>query len=274
MTYPLCLTYGQRAAQHPNPVARRLFEIAKAKQSNLVVSADLTGTESLLKCADSLGPYIAVFKTHIEIVKDFSNKTVQGLKLLAQKHNFLIFEDRKLIDIGNTVQKQYHGGALQISEWADVVSLSVLGGDGIVDALVQTITTASFPHRGQRALLILAEMTSEGSLATRHYTEECVEVALSQNPEVVLGFVATKALHTSDVASGRDFVTFTTGISLSESGDELGQHCQTPASAISRGSDFIIADRGIYAAEVPVDAARRYQEAGWKAYLQRTHHDA
>jgi hypothetical protein len=44
--------FSQRAAEHDHPVAKRLFEIAEAKKSNLVVSADLTDSESLLACAD------------------------------------------------------------------------------------------------------------------------------------------------------------------------------------------------------------------------------
>jgi orotidine-5'-phosphate decarboxylase len=49
-------------------------------------------------------------------MQNFSTETVRGLKDLAKKHNFLIFEDRKLVDIGNIVQKQYHDEALRISE--------------------------------------------------------------------------------------------------------------------------------------------------------------
>ena len=103
-----------------------------------------------------LGPPIAVFKTHIDIVSDFSEKTVQGLKDLSKQHNFMIFEDRKFVDIGNTVQKQYHGGTLRISEWAHLVNASVLAGDGIIEALSQTGTSAQFPYYGVRGLLILA----------------------------------------------------------------------------------------------------------------------
>lgn len=47
------LTYAERARQHDNPVAKKLFEIAKTKKSNVVVSADLTTTSELLELADS-----------------------------------------------------------------------------------------------------------------------------------------------------------------------------------------------------------------------------
>ena len=52
-----------------------------------------------------LGPYIAVFKTHINLVYDFNEDTVKSLNELAKKHDFLIFEDRKFVDIGSTVQQ-------------------------------------------------------------------------------------------------------------------------------------------------------------------------
>ncbi|KAI8298663.1 Orotidine 5'-phosphate decarboxylase [Colletotrichum sp. SAR11_240] len=129
----------------------------------------------MLKCAYDIGPYIAVFKTHIDMISDFSDLTINGLRAIARTHNFLIFEDRKFVDIGHTVIGQYHGGALRISEWADIVNLSILGGEGIVDALDQTIRHPSFPFQGQRALLLLAEMTSQGSLAGGEYTERSAE---------------------------------------------------------------------------------------------------
>jgi orotidine-5'-phosphate decarboxylase len=213
-----------------------------------------------------------VFKTHIDIVADFGDETVQGLQRLAEKHNFLIFEDRKFVDIGNTVQKQYHGGALRISEWAHFINASVLAGDGIIEALSATGTSKAFQYRGDRGLLILAEMTTEGSLAVGEYTEASIWSA-KKHTDFVVGFVATRAL--TDVADksgsegSEDFVIFTTGVNRSSKGDKLGQRYQTPDSAIKRGADFIIAGRGIYAAEDPAASARLYQEEGWNAYLAR-----
>lgn len=228
-------------------------------------------TDSLTISA-GLGPYIAVIKTHIDILSDFSPETITGLKALAEKHNFLIFEDRKFIDIGNTVQKQYHGGTLRISEWAHIINCSVLPGEGIVEALAQTAQANDFPYGSDRGLLILAEMTSKGSLATREYTSASVDYARKYQG-FVLGFVSTRSLtevpSRVSPAQDEDFVVFTTGVNLSSKGDKLGQQYQTPQSAIRRGADFIIAGRGIYAAPDPVEAAKQYQRQGWEAYLAR-----
>ncbi len=208
-----------------------------------------------------------MLKTHIDIISDFGSETITGLAQLAQKHDFLIFEDRKFIDIGNTVQKQYRGGALNIHDWAHIVNASVLPGPGVIQALGETILDAGILDRG---ILILAEMTSKGSLAVGEYTKASVEIARKYSGSVI-GFVATKELSTyGPAAEGEeDFIVFTTGVNISSTGDALGQQYQTPISAMAGGSDFLIAGRGIYAGSDPVAAAREYQKAGWDAYLTR-----
>ncbi|KAL8793882.1 MAG: hypothetical protein Q9195_003501 [Heterodermia aff. obscurata] len=265
------LTYAKRAESHPNPAAAKLLKIAETKKTNIVLSADLMTTKDLLHLADSLGPYIAVFKTHIDIVSDFGDETVYGLKTLAEKHNFMIFEDRKFVDIGTVVQKQYHRGAFRISEWAHIVNACGLAGDGIVEALTKTGTSDTFEYKGDRALLMLAEMTTKGSLATGPYTTACIESA-KKHKDFVIGFVANQALTTVDsslASEDEDFVIFTTGVNRAMKGDPLGQQYQTPERAIAGGSDFIISGRGIYATTDPVETVKLYREAGWNAYLAR-----
>lgn len=180
----------------------------------------------------------------------------------------MIFEDRKFVDIGNTVQKQYKGGVLRIHEWAHIVNCTVLPGPGIVQALEATIKDAQVEDRG---VLILAEMTSKGSLAVGSYTKASIDIA-RMYPDTIIGWVATKELSqfAEGVVKDEDFVVFTTGVNISSKGDALGQQYQTPISAMAGGSDFLIAGRGIYAASDPVAAAKEYQQAGWLAYKSRT----
>ncbi len=218
-----------------------------------------------------LGPYIVVFKTHIDIVSDLTKDTVQRLKTISEKHNFMLFEDRKFVDIGNTVQMQYHGGAFDIADWAHLVNATILPGDGIVQALSATVNADDFGHKGERGLLMLAEMTTKGSLATGAYTRASIGAARKYK-DFVLGFIANQPL-TKYLTAGEevdeDFVVFTTGVNRASKGDKLGQQYQTPTSAISGGSDFIISGRGLYASKDPVETVKEYQKEGWEAYQAR-----
>lgn len=49
---------------------------------------------SISQLVDSVGPHICMLKTHADIVSDFSQSTADRLKELAEKHNFIIMEDR------------------------------------------------------------------------------------------------------------------------------------------------------------------------------------
>lgn len=206
-------------------------------------------------------------KTHIDTLTDFSSATVTALQQLSTKHDFLIFEDRKFTDIGNTVKDQYAGGIFRIHDWAHIVNCLVNPGPGIVQALEQVIQHGDKEDRG---VLILAEMTSKGSTCTGVYTQASVEIA-RKFPTTVMGWVATRELsqHAASTVEDEDFVVFTTGVNISSTGDALGQQYQTPTTAMAGGSDFLIVGRGIYAAVDPVGATRQYQREGWIAYRNR-----
>ncbi|KAJ1851445.1 orotidine 5'-phosphate decarboxylase [Coemansia sp. RSA 638] len=92
-----------RGKEHPHPLARELFAVMERKRSNLSLAADVATKAELLALADSVGPYICVLKTHIDVIADFDADLVAQLQALAKKHDFLIFEVRMFADIGKRV---------------------------------------------------------------------------------------------------------------------------------------------------------------------------
>ncbi|BBB15266.1 orotidine 5'-phosphate decarboxylase [Candidatus Rickettsiella viridis] len=250
------LPYTDRLNYCVNKTAKRLCEIIASKQSNLCLSADITDSEKLLNLVDRVGSEICLLKTHIDILSDFDANFLIALKVLAQKHTFLIFEDRKFADIGHTVKQQYAGGLYKIVEWADISNAHTVPGPGIIQGLQEV---GSFKQRG---LLLLAEMSSVGSLARGSYTQASVKMA-EDYTDFVMGFIAQRQL-----TQNPGLIHMTPGVQWHQVDDSLGQRYILPEQAIlENGTDIIIVGRGIYQASDPLLEARRYREAAWEAYL-------
>ena len=75
------------------------------------------------------------------MISDWSKDTEANLLSLAAKHRFLLFEDRKLADIGNTVRLQARAVA---GDWAELVTVH-----GVRTLLkIKTIKTVSGGRAG------------------------------------------------------------------------------------------------------------------------------
>ncbi|KAK4167353.1 OMPdecase-domain-containing protein [Cladorrhinum sp. PSN259] len=133
--------YSERAKTASHPLSRYLFRLMDLKASNLCLSADVTTARELLTLADKVGPAIVVLKTHYDLISgwDYNPHAGTGAKLaaLARKHGFLIFEDRKFVDIGKTVQMQYTAGTARIIEWAHITNANIDAGKDMVRAMAE-----------------------------------------------------------------------------------------------------------------------------------------
>lgn len=241
-------SYEQKLKNAQHSVSKKLLEVALAKQSNLIASADVTTTHELLELAEKVGPHIIALKTHIDIISDFEyEKTIVPLKALAVKHQFLLMEDRKFADIGNTQELQFTSGVFRITDWADFVTSQVIGGFESLDC---------FNNVGVVAII---GMSSKGTLTTNEYREEALKIALS-HPNVI-GGVSQNQLPD-------EILLFTPGVNLADSGDGKGQQYNTPEHVFKNlHTDFIIVGRGIYKASNAEEAAIIYKNEGWKAYV-------
>lgn len=242
-------SYETKLANAEHSVAKKLLEISIEKKSNLIVSADVITTQELLDLAEKVGPHIVALKTHIDIITDFNpDTTILPLKDLATKYNFMLMEDRKFADIGNTQELQFSYGIYKISNWADFVTSHVIGGYEALDCFLNV------------GVVAILGMSSKGTLTNKNYQEEALKIAQS-HPNVI-GGVSQKQLP-------EELLLFTPGINMGDSGDGKGQQYNTPEHAFKNlQSDFMIVGRGIYKAEDAEKAALNYKIAGWNSYLE------
>jgi orotidine 5'-phosphate decarboxylase subfamily 1 len=260
-------TYAERRQlllENRSPlILSTLYDIMEKKQSNLCVAADVTTTAELLQLIHQVGPLICVLKTHIDILADFTPELIQELTRLAQVYEFLLFEDRKFADIGNTTTMQYRDGIYRISEWAHLVNCHVLPGPGILAALCQVCAERKQElNQDDRGIIIISDMSSEGWLGDDTYKQMALSMG-HHYTHCVAGWISQNRWDPNMPG-----VIMTPGISLNNKWDNLGQQYTTPTEAIAQnGSDIIIVGRGIVKAINPATAAELYRQAGWEAYL-------
>lgn len=241
------IPYEKKIEKTEHPTGKKLLKLALEKKSNLIASADVTSTAELLALADAVGPHIVALKTHIDIIKDFNtDKTILPLIDLAKKHNFLLMEDRKFADIGNTQKLQFTEGIYKISNWADMITSHLIAGSQALDC---------FSNIGVIGIL---GMSCKGTLTDVHYQNEALKI-IETHPNI-MGCVAQHQV--SD-----NILLFTPGVNLETTNDNKGQQYNTPEYVFNNlHTDFIIVGRGIYQSENPEIAAITYKNAGWKAY--------
>ncbi|MDE3046409.1 MAG: orotidine-5'-phosphate decarboxylase [Verrucomicrobiota bacterium] len=252
------LSFLKRASLTRHPLTQRLFQLMERKQTNLSVALDVTSQTQLLELADALGPQLCVLKTHVDLLEDYTPDFGHKLQMLADKHQFLIFEDRKFADIGQTSSLQYAKGIYRIAEWAHLINAHIVPGPGIIDGLKQI----GAPK--QRGLLLIAEMSSAGTTAKGAYTRKTVQLA-EEHADFVIGFISLRKL-----SDQPNFLHFTPGVKLKKGKDSLGQRYRTVEEIVGENqSDIIIVGRDITHAVNPQEQAITYRQAAWETLSRR-----
>lgn len=267
-------TYGQRAKEAENPAANVVLALMEAKRTNLTLALDVTDQARFFDIVERVGPALAVLKTHVDILSEFTPETVKRLRDLATRHRFLVFEDRKFADIGKTVEKQYDGGVYRIADWAEIVNAHSVSGPGTLAGL-EAVMKARRDGLA-RGVLLLAQMSPKGNLITDEYTARTVEMGKASG--AVAGYIGNGAdprqLEVLARLVPRTQLIFTPGIQIGATEGRLGQQYCTPDQAVQAGADSIIVGSGIHEAPDPVAAAEQYRAAGWEAYLKRLERDS
>uniref|UniRef100_A0A0N5B6F1 Uridine 5'-monophosphate synthase n=1 Tax=Strongyloides papillosus TaxID=174720 RepID=A0A0N5B6F1_STREA len=256
---------SKRQSLFNNLLNKKIFDIMLKKKSNLCLAVDYTTTKDIMHIVDIVKDDIICLKLHCDIIEDFTKEFVKTLSTIADKHNFVIFEDRKFADTGNTVELQLSKGVHCISEWANLVTVHSVTGDSILKTVKKVMDHSESKLEGA---LIISELSTKGALINeKDYTDKTTKMAL-ENVDSVSGFITQKR-----PLDNPSFLYWTPGVNLDASSDGAGQQWRSVEKAIVEdGNDIIIVGRAITGAGSDENVKKqviRYKESGWKAFSNK-----
>lgn len=259
--------WGERWRLTASPIAKRYMSVAATKRSLVCLAADRTTMAGLFDLIETVAPYVAALKTHVDLVDDWSPEAWGRFCKAAHEADLLIFEDRKFADIGKISRAQM-SGIYDVRSWSDLVTAHLISGPDVVDGLQAGWKDAN----REGGVLLLAQMSSRGNLLNPDYTREVVRNGCAHDG--VVGFIGNGS-RPEEVSALRDAVgeekmIWTPGVNLAVGDGEMGQRYGDPTEAVLAGSDCIIVGSGIHASTDPAASAQAYAEASWNGLLQRT----
>lgn len=217
----------KRMAKCDIPVVKKLFGMMIKKQSNLCVAADFNKFEELLRFVDVAGKHIVVLKLHNDL--DLSRDQLEILNQRKKDYNFMIFEDRKYLELAQVVKSRYKN----YGWYADLITVVPI--DGTFEAIESAVKELDLPEDEPRGCLALCEL----SFAPVLKTKDCLKVA-ERHAGICAGIIAQKS-----VPKNPSMIKATPGIRIDESGDRMNQKWRHPSDALRDGADLLIVGRGI-----------------------------
>lgn len=242
---------AERESLTESALIKKILGIMRRKKSNLCLAVDYTTVEQCLQMIELAGPFVLAIKLHADAITDFNEEFTRKLTTMANDMDFIIFEDRKFGDTGNTNLLQLTG-AQKIANWADVVTVHAVQGSDSIAGVFRKL--AKDPTYRLSGVLLIAQLSTKGSLtALEGYTETAVKIA-NENRDVISGFITQ-----TRVSACSDLLNWTPGVNLDAKSDSAGQQWRGVDEAIEvQQNDIIIVGRGVTSSSEPVQQLKRF----------------
>jgi uridine monophosphate synthetase len=231
--------YGRRLTQSAPTI--HLKHLMKVKKTKICLSVDIPEFEVVLDLVEKVAPHICMLKLHFDILDIPANRLsyfMAKLCILMEDYNFMLFADRKLVDIPAITSEQ-------------VFRLHQKYNPSFVTSFLLEGTKSLLPFERQKQNVFLVTSMSSSSFGHTDplYIRRVLDVA---NNPIVSGIITQEKLDT-------DVLHLVPGIKLISGTDGKGQKYRTPED-VKDFADIIIVGRGITESEDPVSAVIQYKE--------------
>ena len=216
----------------------------------LVIAADVSSRDDLLRLIDTLHGVAGVFKIGLQAFIANGPSIVREVVARGEK----VFVDLKIHDIPNTAGRAVAEAA---SLGASIATVHAAGGESMLRACAHDNVLVL----GVTILTSLEESDLLQIGFSGNAVENAVRLARLSQAAGLRGVVASPMeIAPIREACGKDFVILTPGIrpAGSDAGDQ--RRTMTPREAISAGADYLVVGRPITSAADPRSAAQRILE--------------
>ena len=216
--------------QHPIDVRKWIRNIVETKHTRLCASLDFNDIDS---CTDAIlvaGHLLCMVKVHPLLWHDFDVAKLNCFVTACRDKNVAIMADCKFNDIAYIVEKQLHH--LHLPLWANLITVQLIGGPGILDAFENITTIQPF------GVIAIHSMST-----TRNMYDTCAHalgVLVEENMSRMVGLVTQRKI------SKGNLILMTPGVHLHETGDQFNQRYRKP-SVLRReiGTEIFIVGRAL-----------------------------
>ena len=228
-------------------------------KERLIFALDVSSLKEVKRWVSLLKDHIEIFKVGKELF------TACGPKVVDIIHNAggEVFLDLKFHDIPNIVAL---AGVVAAKLGVKMFNVHTLGGVNMMEAVRKSVDKAC----GKQRKPIILGVTILTSMDEKAIKQVGIQGPIRKRVLHLAG-LAKKAGLDGVVASplevekikkklGKDFITLTPGIRLSDSKPDDQSRTMTTGEAIRAGADYIVVGRPIREAKDPVEAARKILE--------------
>ena len=243
---------------------KELNSIIKNKQTNICLSLDETNWDNFFSILEKVKDKICLLKIHLDLMDDFDQNIINKLVIMSTVSNFMIWEDRKLCDIGNTnklivdklLSYKYHylkdDKSLDIFKIIQNIKfndLIYLNKKSLVDFISINPTggmESLKPLFGKIGIFVLAEMSCFGNIIN---TQNCMEILnISNNNNKYISGVINQTIDKEVIHP--NLLSLTPGVNLTQNKDGSGQKYRG-LDKLKHKPDILVVGRYIYQAENP-----------------------
>ena len=219
----------------------------------LIIALDFSDSKDALRLAHTLDPALCRLKIGKEMFTRYGPDLVKQIARLG----FDIFLDLKFHDIPNTVAGAVSSAA-DLGVW--MVNVHASGGRAMMEAARKAVGTRPVKLIAVTVLTSMAEQDLRETGVASTPEEQVLRLAMLAKVSGMDGVVCSaREITPLRRALDNNFLLVTPGIR--PMGDEAGdqKRIETPASALSKGSDYLVIGRPVTQAGDPLAKLRQIQ---------------